>query len=71
MSRAGRLLTAALAVGIATVLAPASATRASAPVSRPALAYPPGTLIPYFCGIENHYALGLTGVVEVVDPIRG
>jgi hypothetical protein len=31
----------------------------------------PGTLIRYFCSIKNHYALGLTGVLEVVDPDRG
>ena len=31
----------------------------------------PGTLIRYFCSIRNHYALGLTGVLEVVNPISG
>lgn len=31
----------------------------------------PGTLIRYFCSVRNHYAAGLTGVFEVVNPIRG
>ena len=31
----------------------------------------PGTLIRYFCSIRNHYAGGLTGVLEVVNPVRG
>lgn len=30
----------------------------------------PGSLIRYFCSIKNHYALGLTGVFEVVSPRR-
>jgi hypothetical protein len=30
----------------------------------------PGSLIRYFCSIKNHYALGLTGVFEVVAPRR-
>ena len=181
MSRAGRLLMAALAVCVATLLAPAAAARASAPATRPAITYPPpttlleisrfrycnnapcdpdaqgyvrspsgpipgtdnpagviriipgrrvtwtyaddlcdsatappldcpghevrlengtpegsaplgylparsgpvsfewyvpkdakpGTLIRYFCSVKNHYAFGLTGVLEVVNPIRG
>jgi hypothetical protein len=28
----------------------------------------PGSLIRFFCSIKNHYALGLTGVFEVVAP---
>ncbi len=30
----------------------------------------PGSLIRYFCGINDHWALGLTGVLEVVSPRR-
>ncbi|TMD89834.1 MAG: hypothetical protein E6I76_20120 [Chloroflexi bacterium] len=45
MSRAGRLLVVALAVCLGTVLAPASAARASAPATRPATTYPPPTTL--------------------------
>jgi hypothetical protein len=30
----------------------------------------PGTLIRFFCNVKNHHALGLTGIFEVVDPVR-
>ncbi len=45
MSRARRLLVVALAVCLGTVLAPASAARASAPATRPATTYPPPTTL--------------------------
>jgi hypothetical protein len=31
----------------------------------------PGTLLRYFCRVANHAQLGLTGVLEVVSPVRG